>query len=238
MLDQNTDRMWYVIGAVLVGAAIILIANGTLPQMFASVTDSFEGLVDEVSGFSSDTKDISEQEWVNGMYDITYSANSPEGKVTFSLWDVYPSVYTTVDAIPVEDVKSITIELHEELNESAQSMNLVHMYDAEMNNLHFDNGFLYASFIPQTNPDYVEGYYFQHSYERKQYLDENPDLSLGESVDYQLESIAYMEPFLLELLEGHIQPYIRTIDLAEGTEYIRLQLEQGSTADYTITLNY
>lgn len=42
MLDQNTDRMWYVIGAVLVGAAIILIANGTLPQMFASVTQRFE----------------------------------------------------------------------------------------------------------------------------------------------------------------------------------------------------
>lgn len=42
MLDQNTDRMWYVIGAVLVGAAIILIANGALPDVFASVADSFE----------------------------------------------------------------------------------------------------------------------------------------------------------------------------------------------------
>lgn len=42
MLDQNTDRMWYVIGALVVGAAIILIANGTLPQMFASVTQRFE----------------------------------------------------------------------------------------------------------------------------------------------------------------------------------------------------
>lgn len=44
MLDQNTDRMWYVIGAVLVGAATILIANGTLPQMFASVTESFDNV--------------------------------------------------------------------------------------------------------------------------------------------------------------------------------------------------
>lgn len=52
MLDQNTDRMWYVIGAVLVGAAIILIANGTLPQMFASVTDSFENVSKEaLDGF-------------------------------------------------------------------------------------------------------------------------------------------------------------------------------------------
>ena len=29
MLDQNTDRMWYVIGAVLVGAAIVLIIHGS-----------------------------------------------------------------------------------------------------------------------------------------------------------------------------------------------------------------
>ena len=42
MLDQNTDRMWFVIGAVIVGAAIIFIANGTLPTLFASVADSFE----------------------------------------------------------------------------------------------------------------------------------------------------------------------------------------------------
>ena len=42
MLDQNTDRMWFVIGAVIVGAAIIFIANGTLPTLFASVGGSFE----------------------------------------------------------------------------------------------------------------------------------------------------------------------------------------------------
>lgn len=42
MLDQNTDRMWYVIGAVIVGAAIIALANGGLSQLFASVTNNFE----------------------------------------------------------------------------------------------------------------------------------------------------------------------------------------------------
>ena len=42
MLDQNTDRMWFVIGAVIVGAAIIFIANGTLPTLFASVSDTFK----------------------------------------------------------------------------------------------------------------------------------------------------------------------------------------------------
>lgn len=41
MLDQNTDRMWYVIGALVVGAGIILLANKTMPEIFASVTGSF-----------------------------------------------------------------------------------------------------------------------------------------------------------------------------------------------------
>ena len=42
MLDQNTDRMWFVIGALIVGAGIILLANKTMPEIFASVADSFE----------------------------------------------------------------------------------------------------------------------------------------------------------------------------------------------------
>ena len=41
MLDQNTDRMCFEIGGVIVGAAIIFIANGTLPTLFASVSDTF-----------------------------------------------------------------------------------------------------------------------------------------------------------------------------------------------------
>ena len=49
MLDQNTDRMWYVIGAVIVGAAIILILNGTAPQIFASVVETFKGKTEEVT---------------------------------------------------------------------------------------------------------------------------------------------------------------------------------------------
>ena len=44
MLDQNTDRMWFVIGALVVGAGIILLANKAMPQIFASVTESFENV--------------------------------------------------------------------------------------------------------------------------------------------------------------------------------------------------
>ena len=49
MLAQNTDRMWVVIVAVIVGAALIFIANGTLPTLFASVSDSFEESADKGS---------------------------------------------------------------------------------------------------------------------------------------------------------------------------------------------
>lgn len=49
MLDQNTDRMWYVIGAVIIGAAIILILNGTAPELFASVADTFRDKTEEVT---------------------------------------------------------------------------------------------------------------------------------------------------------------------------------------------
>lgn len=49
MLDQNTDRMWYVIGAVLIGAAIILGMNTFMPKAFASVTDSFSQVTEQTT---------------------------------------------------------------------------------------------------------------------------------------------------------------------------------------------
>lgn len=50
MLDQNTDRLWYVIGAVLLGAAIVLLLNGSLPQIFGQVAGTYKELTDEVTG--------------------------------------------------------------------------------------------------------------------------------------------------------------------------------------------
>lgn len=49
MLDQNTDRMWYVIGAVLIGAAIIFGMNTFMPSAFASVTNTFDEVLGEVN---------------------------------------------------------------------------------------------------------------------------------------------------------------------------------------------
>ena len=48
MLDQNTDRMWYVIGAVLIGAAIIFAGSMLFPSAFASVGGMFETVTDKV----------------------------------------------------------------------------------------------------------------------------------------------------------------------------------------------
>lgn len=49
MLDQNTDRMWYVIGAVLIGAAIIFGASTMFPSAFASVGLMMSGTLDNIS---------------------------------------------------------------------------------------------------------------------------------------------------------------------------------------------
>lgn len=53
MLDQNTDRMWFVIGALVVGAGIILLANSLFPSMFKNITNTFNGVV------TSGTTDVS-----------------------------------------------------------------------------------------------------------------------------------------------------------------------------------
>lgn len=50
MLDQNTDRMWFVIGAVLIGAAIIFAAN----LLFDNV------IMDAISGFMNGLLDTAE----------------------------------------------------------------------------------------------------------------------------------------------------------------------------------
>ena len=46
MLDQNTDRMWYVIGAVLIGAAIIFAANALFDDViFKQIGQFMDGLL-------------------------------------------------------------------------------------------------------------------------------------------------------------------------------------------------
>lgn len=43
MLDQNTDRSWWMIGSIVVGAAIIGIALVAFPEVFDMVIDYFKG---------------------------------------------------------------------------------------------------------------------------------------------------------------------------------------------------
>lgn len=54
MLDQNTDRMWYVIGALVIGAGIILLANKAMPEIFANVSKSMEGVTGDASKVASE----------------------------------------------------------------------------------------------------------------------------------------------------------------------------------------
>ncbi|MEC1429030.1 hypothetical protein P9D51_23595 [Bacillus sonorensis] len=43
MLDQNADRMYWVIGAVLVVGALITLALANFPDLLGSVFDGFKG---------------------------------------------------------------------------------------------------------------------------------------------------------------------------------------------------
>ena len=95
MLDQHTDRMWFVIGALVVGAGIILLANNMIPEMFAKVTGSMETVV---SGATKNINSEFKQNYVSDstreytltnfykLYDLTASKNDLLGNdllVTF-----------------------------------------------------------------------------------------------------------------------------------------------------------
>lgn len=49
MLDQNTDRSWWMIGAVVVGAAIISVALFVFPDTLEQIIDKFNGQIDGVN---------------------------------------------------------------------------------------------------------------------------------------------------------------------------------------------
>src|SRR5699024_8856545 len=72
MLDQNTDRMWYVIGAVLIGAAIIFGMNTLMPEAFASVGSSFNDVIDVIS---NNVKNIAEEDNPNNLLDLNSIRN-------------------------------------------------------------------------------------------------------------------------------------------------------------------
>lgn len=77
MLDQNTDRMWFVIGALVIGAGIILLANKTMPEVFANVTKQMKNITnsatDEIDNGMFPNPNIAK----NSSYDWqTYSGSS------------------------------------------------------------------------------------------------------------------------------------------------------------------
>lgn len=91
MLDQNTDRMWFVIGALVVGAGIILLANKMLPEIFANVTGSMENLVKQTESIgrkkyltNADVTPLSS--YKNFKYDgDTWSMTALQGTPTWDL---------------------------------------------------------------------------------------------------------------------------------------------------------
>ncbi|RBP59287.1 hypothetical protein DES36_11912 [Alkalibaculum bacchi] len=50
MLDQNTDRSWWMIGAVIIGALIIGLAKVAFPQVFQLVITFFKNMIPTALG--------------------------------------------------------------------------------------------------------------------------------------------------------------------------------------------
>lgn len=94
MLDQNTDRMWFVIGALVVGAGIILLVNNMVPELFSKVIESMKNVSNnatkELSQFKGTyiTNGSAEKSFKphGNFYDLTSNKHDLVGKsllVTF-----------------------------------------------------------------------------------------------------------------------------------------------------------
>lgn len=111
MLDQNTDRMWYVIGAVIIGAAIIFILNGTMPDLFASVGGTFTNKTEQV------TNDINELSMADGIDSVQRKNKVVNGEVEKSVLNLAMTEY---DDKGVATEQYIYYDLSEILNPSTQ----------------------------------------------------------------------------------------------------------------------
>lgn len=46
MLDQNTDRTWWMIGALVIGVAIVVLIKTAFPELVTTVITKFKTLMD------------------------------------------------------------------------------------------------------------------------------------------------------------------------------------------------
>lgn len=133
MLDQNTDRMWYVIGAVIVGAAIIFLVNSSFPQLFASVGDTFKEKTEESMKVVDNTGPVTvkgldgvvfQQGVLFGSNDDPKLIDAVKPKTDRKHW--YTSTY-----VPTNGAKSITIQLKDTLPDFKQSRGRVNGYGSD-----------------------------------------------------------------------------------------------------------
>lgn len=105
MLDQNTDRMWYVIGAVLIGAAIIFGMNTMFPSAFASVGDLFSSQIATIDrkleryGEDLLTEYVIHQH-ANGVLDLSRYHN--HNTIGLKHWGETDGLYLKLDELGLE----------------------------------------------------------------------------------------------------------------------------------------
>ena len=107
MLDQNTDRMWYVIGAVLIGAAIILGMNTFMPSAFASVGNNMQTVIKYIDGYGENL--------LNGYVIYEHNVNITEEyhedfeSITFTSDNAFDGIYLTLADLGLENNKEYVL---------------------------------------------------------------------------------------------------------------------------------
>ena len=107
MLDQNTDRMWFVIGALVIGAGIILGMNTLIPEAFASVGDSMQTVINYIDGYGNNL--------LNGYViyehnvDIIEEYHEDFESITFTSNNAFDGIYLTLADLGLENNKEYVL---------------------------------------------------------------------------------------------------------------------------------
>jgi len=152
MLDQNTDRMWYVIGAVLIGAAILLLLNGTAPDLFAQVAGTYEEKTEEATASADEIGDNLQVKYAEfgdeistiRTWDPVENFHAYKGSdVQTSLVDSAPEMTGEKATRVVGTGGSMALKSHTTLyKNSQQEYDYNYVYDVEIKNLNDESLFV------------------------------------------------------------------------------------------------
>ena len=150
MLDQNTDRMWYVIGALVVGAGIILLANKVMPEVFANVTKTMDKLA------TNTTKEIEEDEFLADIVWLIETSDLTTLKYAKALGSWHGSEVTLTNNLTIPEMqphKATRVQTHGGDSNLKAVSNLISYKYALVG-----RKFVYFITVKNNGDDYIEVY--------------------------------------------------------------------------------